>query len=58
MIAPPPHTHTHTHNTPQQQRSYADVTKSHEHQVEDTATTLKKRSRRIQRTIYTTTPTK
>jgi len=29
------------HNTPQQQRSYADVTKNHEHQVEDTATTLK-----------------
>ena len=29
------------HNTPQQQRSYADVTKNNEHQVEDTAITLK-----------------
>ena len=29
------------HSTPQQQRSYADVTKNHEHQVEYTAITLK-----------------
>jgi hypothetical protein len=34
MNAPP-------HNTPQHQRSYAEVTKSQENQVEDTATTLK-----------------
>jgi len=46
------------HSTPQQRRSYAEVTKSHEHQVEDTATTLKKTFRRIQRAVYTTTPTK
>jgi hypothetical protein len=29
------------HNTPQQQSSYADVTKNHEHPVEGTAITLK-----------------
>jgi len=48
------------HNSPRQQGSYADVTKSHEHQVEDTATShhAKNLSRRIQRTVYTTTPTK
>jgi len=44
--APPlvPNINGHTtpfHYTPQQQCSYADVTKNHEHQVEDTAITLK-----------------
>jgi len=41
-IPPNIQTHTITHqNNPQQQRSYADVTKNHKHQVEDAATTLK-----------------
>jgi hypothetical protein len=44
--APPldPNINGHTtpfHNTLQQQRSYADVTKNHEHQAEDTAIVLK-----------------
>jgi len=41
----PPNIQTNTithHNNPQKQRRYADVTKNHEHQVEDAATTLKK----------------
>ena len=35
------HIITHHNNPQQQQRSYADVTKNHEHQAEDAATTLK-----------------
>ena len=35
------HTTTHHNNPQQQQRSYAEVTKNHEHQAEDAATTLK-----------------
>jgi sulfite reductase alpha subunit-like flavoprotein len=40
-ITPNKQTHSITHHNNPQQCSYADVTKNHEHQAEDAATTLK-----------------